>query len=249
MEPELVREFYHQELEIKHRLDSRLAGFLTIMSIIGGLLYVAIRDFTAGINWITWIFASLVIASILWYVPGVVSFWKGTFGHDYAKVPVPSKMEKFLSDVRSHHAVYPGPREPEAVANDALAAGMMKAIDQNAERNYARGELYYTAMKRFAISGILALAACGTPLSAKLVTKVWGDGTKQEAKMREDKEPAQTTDPKGSTEQPAVQAPLGPPAPAAEAPVAPENTAFKWHQEPSMKRIIPADTGRTLDND
>ena len=238
----LIEELYFYELGNKDKLDARLPPQVAILSILGGMIYFAIREFAPTTPWVTVVFLALITISAGLYLGAIVMIYRGTFGHRYERLPLPSAIHGYGADLKKYYKDRPveqGNVEEEFA--EFISRHMIAATDRNTISNLTRSARYYTAMLFMAICVILALFASGLALGVDRVAR----DDKQEGAMTNEHEgtgsPNPTPGGEGGTP-PTPPADSGggaqPAEPASTKPPEPTNIIFKGNEEPVAIRVV-----------
>ncbi len=226
-----VKELYLQELENKHKLDSRMPTLVVILSGIAGLLYYSVHAFTPGAPWFNLIIATSIVLSAGLYLAAFVYLIRGTLGHTYGRIPSAKEIASTFKDLQDYHRACPDkPGTPESDLDENLITRMLQATDRNTICNLERGARYYVAMLLMAGSVGFALVGSSVVTVAEKLHEIRG----KEEQMANEEKPAETVSPKAS-DQPAADPAQTQPAP--ERPVLPENTLFRGNDVPLSTRV------------
>lgn len=236
---ELVKQFYFQELEDKHKLDSRMPALVVIMSASLGLLYFAFNTYTPRAHW----FLDVIVEGSLWVSVGqwIVAFlylaW-GTLLVEYQRVTSTGGMADTLARLQEYHQKYPDqPGTPDTGLHESLTKRMIQATDYNAAANIKRSARYHYVM--IFMAGSIALALLAGGLVA--VDEKHREKQKEEQTVADEKpKDSSGSTPQGSTKPAGQPSAGGEPAPAK--PTLPPNAVFKGGEEPPGKRVITSET-------
>jgi hypothetical protein len=228
-----VKELYVSELENKHKLDSRMATLVVILSAIAGLLLYSVHAFTPGALWFNVVsVASMVVSAVLFFF-AFAFLIRGTLGYDYGRIASMKEIEETFNRLQEHHRSHPDqPGTPQSGLDETLVTRMLQATDRNRDCNLTRGARYYTAMLLMAWAVGSGLVAGSVVTVAEKLHEIKGKG---EQMANEDKPAAEA--PK-ATDQPAQPAADSGTAQPVEKPVLPENTLFKGNDVPLSTRVI-----------
>jgi hypothetical protein len=237
-----IKEVYFHELENRHKLDSRMATLVVILSAIAGLLLYSIRTFTPGPTWFNVLtIVSLIAGGVLW-IGAFVRLIQGTLRHKYEAIPSARDIEKTFADLQGFHGVHS--REPGNARSslDAdLVASMVEAAHRNRNSNLTRGARYYSAMLWMSWSVALGIVAGTGVTVAEKMHQVREKGVQ----MSNEEKPAEAPQASGQPAEQPAQQPAQPAAdstPAVAKPTLPPNTVFKGNETPLTTRVITGET-------
>jgi len=163
----IFQELYEAELERRQQLQSAVPLPTGVLSFLGGLLIVMLREFEWAGGPIQWVFAPLAILSGLMLVVSasylVRSYWKwGQQTHYVAKANELLEWFRELEQYHLEHVADGG--SPSKYASDemerSLRVRFAESASYNAQENDRRSELLYRA------NGFLVLTLVGTGLAA-----------------------------------------------------------------------------------
>jgi hypothetical protein len=247
MKREFIEQLYFHELGNRDRLDSRIPALVAILSVLGGMLYFSIHEFTPIAPWLTYTFLGLIGGCVALYLAAIGMIYRGTFGHEYERLPTASVMRAHHTALRKYYESKPTEGcGAEEEFDDFLMRHMLGATDRNTLANLTRGARYYKAMVLLAACVILALVASGTVLGVQKIAQP-PESNHREDVMSNEQKPSESVSPTASGQptspaspaQPeSIQPATQPVAPAATKPAEPDNIVFKGNQEPSANRVI-----------
>lgn len=235
---EFVKELYLLELDSKHKLDSRMATLVVILSAVAGLLLYASRTFTPGPLWFNILtIVALAAGGALWAV-AFIRLIQGTLNHKYEQVPVVRDIDGTFTALQDFYATRPdGLIRARRRVEEKLVARMIEAEGRNRNSNLTRAGRYYSALiwMTWAVASGLVAGTGVTIVDVLHEVQTRGEQVSNDEKLNETPQaPGQAP-----TQQPVEHQPARPPAADSTAePSLPLNTIFKGNDTPLTPRAI-----------
>ena len=146
-----LKDCYKFELERKDKLSTSLTLPVGVLTIIGGLLGLILRDFSFREQRLSWFFGVAVAAGAILFVVSVVLIILAYYRYRYEYVPTPREMREHEEKLQKYYEQIPGAGKDLAAQK---AAGYMEtmiaqlyedAISANAKNNDTKSAYIHNA--------------------------------------------------------------------------------------------------------
>ena len=157
MTPDIYREQYKFEWEHRAYLMSSMNLSIAIIAIIGGGLITVARIYTFSESNQSYVVGVLLALSLCSLGFAAFSVFRAMRGYRYQRVPLPSNLEKWKTELTEWHIQYGSISDVEVDLHDGYIAKMCEAVEANAANNTNKSAQLYRANQATGLAAILLI--------------------------------------------------------------------------------------------